>query len=216
MNGWSSSPNDSSGGRVFDDLLRAVKDRLLAPVAGALGACPPVLITLAALAAGIAAAWFAAQRSYPWALAAWLANRVLDGLDGAVARTHGRSSDFGGYLDILCDFAVYALVPIGLVVGDPAPDAWRALALLLASFYLNAASWLYLAAILERRGRGVAVSGQVTSIAMPAGLVAGTETIVFYALFLLLPSYVVPLFLTMAGLVLAGVTQRAVWAGRTL
>ena len=51
---------------------------------------------------------------------------------------------------------------------------------------------------------------------MPAGLVAGTETIVFYALFLLLPAYIVPLFLTMAALVLVGVTQRAVWAGRTL
>ena len=201
---------------MFDDLLRAVKDRLLAPLARALGSCPPALITLAALAAGVAAAVLAADRKYPWALAAWLTNRVLDGLDGAVARAQGRPSDLGGYLDILCDFAVYALVPIGLVAGAPAPDAWRALAILLASFYLNAASWLYLAAILERRGRGAAASGQVTSVAMPAGLVAGAETIVFYALFLLLPSYIVPLFLTMAALVLVGVTQRALWAGRTL
>lgn len=201
---------------MFDDLLRAVKDRLLAPFARTLGGCPPVLITLAALAAGVGAAALAAQRSYPWALAAWLANRVLDGLDGAVARTHGRSSDFGGYLDILCDFVVYALVPIGLVIGVPAPNAWRALALLLAAFYVNAASWLYLAAILERRGRGAAASGQLTSLVMPSGLIAGTETIVFYALFLLLPAYVVPLFLAMAALVLAGVTQRVVWAGRTL
>ncbi len=202
---------------MFDDLLRAFKDRLLAPLARALGpSCPPAVVTLCALAAGVAAAWLAAERSYPWAVAAWLANRVLDGLDGAVARVHGRASDLGGYLDILCDFAVYALVPIGLVAGAPTSEGWRALAILLAAFYLNAASWLYLAAVLERRGRGAVVSGQLTSVAMPAGLIAGTETIVFYTLFLLLPAQAVPLFLTMAVLVLVGVTQRAVWAGRTL
>jgi hypothetical protein len=75
---------------------------------------------------------------------------------------------------------------------------------------------MYLAAVLERRGRRAAVSGKLTSIAMPAGLVAGTETIVFYVLFLLFPARLVPLFLTMAGLVLIGVTQRAIWAARTL
>ncbi|MGH7629852.1 MAG: CDP-alcohol phosphatidyltransferase family protein [Gemmatimonadales bacterium] len=199
---------------MFDDLLRAFKDRLLAPLARALGpSFPPAVVTLLALAAGGAAAWLAAERSYGGALVAWLVNRVLDGLDGALARVQGSTSDLGAYLDILCDFAVYALVPIGLIVGAPTPDGWRALAILLASFYLNAASWLYLAALLARRGRS---AGQITSVVMPPGLIAGTETIVFYALFLLLPAYVVPLFLTMAALVLVGVTQRAVWAGRRL
>ncbi len=202
---------------MFDDLLRAFKDRLLAPLARALGpSFPPAVVTLLALAAGGAAAWLAAERSYRDALVAWLVNRVLDGLDGALARVQGSTSDLGGYLDILCDFAIYALVPIGLVVGAPSPDGWRALAILLASFYLNAASWLYLAALLERRGRSGAATGQLTSVTMPPGLIAGTETIAFYALFLLLPAYVVPLFLTMAALVLVGVVQRALWAGRRL
>jgi phosphatidylglycerophosphate synthase len=202
---------------VFDDLLRSLKDRLLAPLARALGSgCPPAAVSLLALAAGITAAWLAAERSYPWALAAWLLNRVLDGLDGTLARVQGRASDFGGYLDILCDFTVYALVPIGLVIGAPTPDAWRALSALLASFYLNAASWMYLAAVLERRGGRAAATGKTTTIAMPAGLIAGTETILFYVLFLLFPAQLVPLFLTMAGLVLVGVTQRAVWARRAL
>jgi phosphatidylglycerophosphate synthase len=202
---------------VFDDVLRALKDRLLAPVARALGsACPPGAVSLLALATGIVAAWLAAERSYAWALAAWLLNRVLDGLDGTLARVQGRASDLGGYLDILCDFAVYALLPIGIVAGAAPPDGWRALSILLASFYLNAASWMYLAAVLERRGRRVAASGKTTAVVMPAGLIAGTETIVFYSLFLLLPAQLVPLYLTMAGLVLVGVAQRAVWAGRTL
>ncbi len=202
---------------MFDDLLRELKDRLLAPPARALGsACPPAAVSLVALAVGILAVWLAAERSYRWALAAWLLNRVLDGLDGTLARVQGRGSDLGGYLDILCDFAVYALLPIGLVIGAPAADSWRALAFLLASFYLNAASWMYLAAVLERRGQRAAAAGKLTAVAMPAGLVAGTETIVFYALFLLFPAQLGPLFFTMAVLVFAGAAQRAVWAGRVL
>ena len=53
-----------------------------------------------AVAAAAAIAW-----DLPWlALALILANRLLDGLDGAVARAQG-PSDFGGYLDSLADFA---------------------------------------------------------------------------------------------------------------
>jgi phosphatidylglycerophosphate synthase len=202
---------------MFDDLLRALKDRLLAPAAHALGPrCPPTAVSLAALAAGLASAWLAADRHYGWALAAWLGNRALDGLDGTLARVHARTSDFGSYLDILCDFAVYALVPIGIVAGAPTPDGWRALAFLLGAFYLNAASWMYLAALIERRGRRAEVAGKATAVAMPAGLIAGTETIVFYGLFLLFPDRLVLLFLTMASLVLVGVAQRAIWATRAL
>ena len=201
---------------MFDDVLRVYKDRLLEPVARRLGPwCPPTAVSLLALMAGLAAAWLAAQQRYGWAVVAWLANRVLDGLDGTVARAQGRASDFGGYIDILCDFIVYALVPIGLVAGAPTADGWRALAVLLASFYLNAVSWLYLSAVLERRGHE-AGSGPVTTVAMPAGLVAGTETIVFYTAFLLFSSHLVPLFLIMAALVLVGVGMRLVWAGRQL
>lgn len=36
------------------------------------------------------------------------------GIDGLVARVSGQQTDFGGYLDILCDFVVYAAIPIGL------------------------------------------------------------------------------------------------------
>jgi phosphatidylglycerophosphate synthase len=200
---------------MFDDVLRAFKDRLLEPLARLLGpGCPPTAISLVALSAGVAAAWLAAEQRYGWAVAGWLANRVLDGLDGAVARAHGRTSDLGAYIDILCDFIVYALVPIGLVAGASASDGWRALAVLLASFYLNAVSWLYLSAVLERRGARAGAG--LTAVAMPAGLVAGTETIVFYTAFLLFPAHLVPLFLLMAALVLVGVGQRLLWAGRRL
>ena len=51
---------------------------------------------------------------------------------------------------------------------------------------------------------------------MPEALIAGTETIVFYSLFLVLPNAAVPLFVTMALLVVLSAAQRLEWAARHL
>jgi phosphatidylglycerophosphate synthase len=153
---------------------------------------------------------------YRTALGLWLLNRVLDGLDGLVAREHGRSTAFGGYLDIMADFAVYAAVPIGLYSSRPGSDNALGLIVMLGSFYVNAASWMYLSAILERRGAGAEARGEVTAVTMPPGLIGGTETILFYAAFLIWPDQMRELFMLMAGLVLVGVGQRLWWAQRNL
>lgn len=200
---------------MFDDLLRKLKDRLLAPVAVALGArIAPNVITLVACVAGLAAALCAWQDRRGWALVLWLANRVLDGLDGTQARVHARQSDFGGYLDIVLDFVVYAAIPLALMLSQPAlliPGAF-----LLATFFVNAASWMYLAAILERRQAGASARGELTTITMPPGIVAGTETVVFYTAMIAWPSARVTLFTVMAALVMVNVVQRLVWARRHL
>jgi phosphatidylglycerophosphate synthase len=203
---------------MLDDRLRVVAGRLLAPVARALGPrVPPLAVTAVGLVVGLAAAAAAWRGAYALGLACWLANRALDGLDGALARTHRRQSDVGGYLDLLADFAVYAAVPIGLALGAPADAALpRVVLALLASFYVNAASWLYLSAVLERRGRGAAARGEPTSITMPAGLVAGAETIALYALALAWPARAAAIFGLMAALVALTVAQRIGWALRHL
>ena len=51
---------------------------------------------------------------------------------------------------------------------------------------------------------------------MPEGIVGGTETVVFYTLFLLWPAHLVALFLLMSVLVVASIVQRFVWAMRHL
>jgi len=202
---------------MFDDLLRDLKDRVLAPVARAIGGrVSPLAISLIGFGAGLAAVPFLLRRQYGAALACWLANRILDGLDGTLARVQGRSSDLGAYLDLLLDFVVYAALPIALALGQPSPLLLVALGFLLGTFYLNAASWMYLAAILERRGRGATATGERTQVTMPPGLVAGTETILFYAAFMLWPPQAAPLFVVMTGLVLVGVVQRVLWAHRHL
>jgi phosphatidylglycerophosphate synthase len=202
---------------VFDEFLRALKDRLLAPVAQLLGPkVPPGLVTLCAGCAGLAAAAFLTRRQDGAALGCWITSRILDGLDGALARRYGRTTDLGAYLDILLDFTVYAAIPLGLVAGRPSGPAYLALSLLLATFYVNTASWMYLSALLERRGQGAAMTGEATAITMPAALVAGTETILFFGAFMLWPERAVPLMLLMAALVGIGIAQRVVWAARRL
>ncbi len=199
---------------MFDASLRELKDRIAAPLAMRMAAVSPDLLSLIALGIGIGSALFAAQERYGWALAFWLLNRALDGLDGLLARQHAKQSDFGGYFDIVVDFVVYAIVPIGLVVGAPTPGNYLTLAFLLASFYVNSASWMYLAAILEKRHAHDART--MTTIVMPIGLIGGAETIVAYCLFLAFPARITLLFTLFAALVLITVIQRLVWAWRKL
>jgi phosphatidylserine synthase len=215
---------------VVDRVLRPVKAHLLAPLSASLavrlgrrGALP---ITAAGLAVGLAAALAAAFGAFPAALGLWLLNRLLDGLDGEVARRLGSVDDRGGYLDLLADLVVYAAVPLGAAAGVTAvfggealvtsPATWPLTASLLAAYYVNLGSYAVLAALLEKRGRGAASRGDPTSIVLPAGIVEGTETVVLVAAMLAFPG-LLPLWLGLGtALVAATAAQRAWWAARTL
>lgn len=202
---------------MFDEWFRAHKERLLAPLARWLGAfMSPLALTLLGLLVGLGAAVAASQAMWRLALAAWLFNRLIDGVDGVLARLSNRQTELGGYLDIVCDFAVYAAMPLGVALALDTRAAWLASTVLLASWFVNAASWMYLAAVLEKRGAGATARGELTSVTMPRGLVAGTETVVFLALFLIVPSQYVPLAWVMTAGVAVGIAQRVRWAVRCL
>ena len=201
---------------MFDEPTRRLKNALLTPVArGILFLTPTQLSLIGLLMAGF---MFAAlyQQNYVMGLVFWWLNRLFDGLDGIVAREQSSQSDFGGYVDIVCDFIAYALLPIGLVMGMQSQQNWIALVILLATFYVNSASWMYLSALLEKRNLGTAARGETTSITMPQGLVAGFETIVFFSLFVIAPQYLIHLFGLMTAMVIGGIIQRFVWAYRNL
>ena len=149
---------------MLDPMTREAKERLLRPIAAAMTGTHPGLITAASLVFGLTSFGLAWGQFYLLALLFWWLNRFTDGLDGTVARLTGRQSDLGGYLDILSDFLVYALVPIGLVLADLAVGRLVALVLMLAIYYINAASWMYLAAILEKRRQGTQRRGEMTSV----------------------------------------------------
>lgn len=201
---------------MVDKILRAPKEYALTPVANALRSVHPTAVTLAALGVGLLASVAIWQQAYGLGVVLWAINRVLDGLDGTIARVQHKQSDLGGYIDILADTLIYALIPAALVLSNPSTAAWISLVALLSSFYLNGASWIYLAALLEKRNQGSAARRELTTITMPTGLIEGAETVLFYTLFLLLPGAAVVLFWTMALLVLVTIGQRLRWAMRHL
>ena len=199
---------------MFDTSLRRFKDQVGTPLAKHMSRVSPTLISMLGLAIGLFATYMAFKGQYLWALGLWILNRILDGLDGLIARLHEKQSDFGGYVDILTDFIIYAALPIGLVAGSPSNERYLALAFLLAAFYVNSASWMYLAAILEKHAAHS--SDTQTTIVMPAGLIGGFETLVAYGIFLLLPSHITILFYTLAALVFITTLQRIIWAKQNL
>ncbi len=171
-------------------------------------AVSPTAITGVALGLGVGAAAAAAAGVGALAVGLWLANRFVDGLDGAVARLRTRATDQGGYLDIVGDTLVYALIPLGVAVGVDDRSTWIATAVLLASFYVNSITWAYLSALLERRSAGAQANGEVTSVTMPVGLVEGAETVVWFTLLLAVASLAPWWMGTMAAATLAGALLR--------
>lgn len=169
-------------------------------------------VTLLGLASGLAAAGLLTAGLPGWlALVPLLIGRVLDGLDGAVARATFKT-DFGGYFDIFCDFVFYAAIPLAFVLRDPVTNGVAG-AFLLASFYVNAASFLGYAIIAEKRRMTTAQQGE-KSLYYAVGLLEGTETILFFVLICLVPSLFVPAALVFGGLCLVTAAVRIVLARR--
>lgn len=201
---------------MFDHLLRGLKDRVLMPLAMLFRGIAPNVLTLSAFVFGIAAALAAWQGVWLAGLLLWALNRLTDGLDGTVARVAERQTDFGGYLDILLDFIVYASIPVAFAIQSPDRNVLVWTAVLEATFFVNACSWMYLSAVLEKRASGARATGELTTVTMPPALVAGFETVVFFALFFLFPAHLVTLFGTMSALVGINVIQRLLWARKVL
>lgn len=202
---------------MVDKTLRVPKEQALTPIASRFFRhIHPTTITLVAFGVGMAAGVAVWQQAYWLGVGLWILNRVLDGLDGTVARVNNKQTEFGGYLDIVLDTCIYAVIPTSIVLSMPTYGGWLALMFLMISFYINAASWMYLAALLEKRSLGAQSKGELTTITMPGGLVEGTETVVLFTVFLLFPAAHIGLFVFMGTLVYVTIMQRLFWAMRQL
>lgn len=125
-----------------------------------------------------------AFEAYGLALVIVLTNRLIDGLDGAVAR-NSQITDLGGYLDIVGDFLFYAAVPFGFALARPEDNALAA-AFLIFSFIGTGTSFLTYAIMAAKRGITTEVRGR-KSLYYLGGLTEGSETIAFLVLICLLP-----------------------------
>lgn len=140
-------------------------------------------LTLAGFGVGLLALPFLSAGEYGLALIAILLNRFVDGLDGAVARARG-ASDWGGYLDIVCDFIFYGAVVFGFALADG--ENRLPAGFLLLSFIGTGGSFLAFAALATRRGIETTARG-AKSLYYLGGLTEGTETIVFFLACCLFP-----------------------------
>jgi phosphatidylglycerophosphate synthase len=143
-------------------------------------------ISVAGFAIGMAAAGAIAFQHHLPGLVLLLLSRLMDGLDGAVARAT-QPTDRGGFLDISLDFLFYSAIPLAFAIADPAANALPA-AVLLAAFIGTGSSFLAFAAVAEKR--------QLQSVAFPdksfyflGGLTEATETITAFAAMCLWPEW---------------------------
>jgi phosphatidylglycerophosphate synthase len=167
-------------------------------------------LTFTGLAFGLAAAAAISFGYIGWGLALILANRVCDGLDGAVARVRG-PSDLGGYFDIVADFAFYVAIPTAFGILAPA-NTLPAL-VLVASFVLTGVSFLAFAVIAAKRGAETTAHGR-KSFFYSTGLAEGTETIAVFIAMCLAPGWFAGLAYGYAALCVLTVFQRSAMAVR--
>lgn len=171
---------------MFDRHFLPLQKRLLEPPAARLAQAgiSADTITILGFVVGLAVVPLLAYGQYIEALAVILANRALDGLDGALAR-RTRPTDRGAFLDIALDFVFYALVPFGFALADPATNALPAATLLLA-FVGTGSSFLAFAAIAARRGMS-STDHPGKGIHYLGGLTEGAETIAVFIAMCLWP-----------------------------
>lgn len=160
-------------------------------------------ISFTGFAIGMAAAVAIAFQQYLPGLALLLLSRLMDGLDGAVARAT-QPTDRGGFLDITLDFLFYAAIPLAFALADPASNALPA-AVLLAAFIGTGSSFLAFAAVAEKR--------HLHSVAFPdksfyflGGLTEATETLIAFVAMCLWPQWFAPIaygFAAMCGVTIA-------------
>ncbi|GAA6141693.1 CDP-alcohol phosphatidyltransferase family protein [Hydrogenophaga sp. 5NK40-0174] len=197
-----------------DRIQRSIKPVMtrLARAAAGLGLSADA-VTWVGFTSGLAAAGAIASGWFLTGMGLLLFSRLMDGLDGAVARAT-TPTDRGGFLDITLDFVFYAAIPLAFAVADPGRNGLPA-AVLLASFIGTGSSFLAFAIAAEKR--------QLSSTAFPdksfyflGGLTEATETITVFVLMCLLPQHFAKLAYGFAALCAITTAMRIWWGWRRL
>jgi len=165
-------------------------------------------LTFIGFAIGMAAAVAIVLQLFMTGLVLLLLSRLMDGLDGAVARLT-QPTDRGGFLDITLDFLFYAAIPLAFAVAHPAQNALPA-AVLLASFMGTASSFLAFAIVAAKR--------ELASTEFPdksfyflGGLTEATETIAAFVAMCLWPQWFAPIAYGFAALCAITTALRIIW-----
>ncbi|HEA17609.1 hypothetical protein LCGC14_1699210 [marine sediment metagenome] len=144
-------------------------------------------LTVVGFLVGLLAVPLLAFEMWYGALVAIALNRILDGLDGALARYANQSSSAGGFLDITLDFLFYAAIPLGFILANPEQNAIAG-SLLLATFIGTGSSFLAFA-ISAEKFKLEKPQFKYKSFYYLNGLTEGTETIALFIAFCIWPQH---------------------------
>ncbi len=122
---------------------------------------------------------------YDLTLGLIILSRIMDGLDGPLARQTA-ATDLGGYLDIVFDFIFYAGTIFFFALGQP-ENALPA-AFLIFSFMATGTTFLAYAIIAAKHNINHDLQGK-KSFFYISGITEGTETILVLIIICLFPEY---------------------------
>lgn len=145
------------------------------------------MVTAIGFAIGLLSFIALAIQAYEVAIFFIILSRLMDGLDGPIAR-QTQATDLGGYLDIVSDFVFYAGAVFFFAVGQP--HVSLAATFLIFSFFGSACSFLAYAIIAAKHEINHEKQGK-KSFYYLSGITEGTETIMTLILICLFPDHFV-------------------------
>ena len=178
---------------MIDIYMRQIKDAIVKPFLVFVKSqnFSPNYITAMSGVLGLIGVAFSACDWRIFAFVFYVLGRIMDGLDGAYARLTNQQTDFGGYFDILVDFTIYGLIPLGVTAAHPDYYAFIVLVFLEVTFFVNAAGLFFLSALIEKNAhaqKAYADKKEVTTLKMPPALIEGTESLILFAFIIVFPS----------------------------
>jgi phosphatidylglycerophosphate synthase len=170
---------------MFDPIFTRVLRAPLAKGAEALAErhISATQVTLGGFAAAVLCATAVAYGFYWLGFLLLIANRVADGVDGALARmTH--PTDFGAYLDMVLDFVAFTLIAGSFAAGRP---EHAVPAVVVAASLMGLAS-TFLGFAVVAATRGLIPDMKDKPFTLAGGIVETSEITVFLLIVLLWPS----------------------------
>ena len=199
---------------MFDEQFRSLLPRAMRLPVRALvrfGVAPDTL-SFAGVALALVASLLIARNVQALGISLWILSRIVDALDGLVAREAQRTSSFGGFLDITLDMTAYTAMV--LAFAHLHANAGLLFPAILAGYVLVATTTLALSSILERSAHQLPNNNR--TLQFTPGFAEAGETSLVYVAFVVWPSGVTWVGWCWVAMCAATVVQRTLLARRLL
>ena len=197
---------------MIDSRVLPIVEFCLSPVAGYLTHLKVTAnsVTVIGFIIGISSLPLIIFGFFKLALLLIIFNRLLDGLDGIIARRNG-ISDMGAFLDITLDFIFYASIPLAFALHNPLENSLFA-CILLFTFFGTGSTFLAFSIFAERRKISSSLFSSKGFYYL-SGLIEGTETIIFITLMCIFPSSfpILALIFSFLCFISTGIRLKIVW-----